>query len=189
MTHVTPVGSERAAPASEPRGGRIGVAFDWGFGVQIAAAGVAQLLSMPQPGGAPTSPLIGLGLLAASAVPFIQGEALRRGSGIAWGVQIAGNSLLTIGGVGLLVQLATQIAQGNFGLAVASQLYPLLLLLVVSPLEVWLLLQPGSRAWYGRVSPADARAHHSGAWLRGTVAWALVGGLLQFAAAYGSASR
>lgn len=188
MTQEIPALGGREHISAEPRGGRIGVAFDWGLGVQLAAAGIAQLLRLPQPGGAPVSPLVGAGILAAAAIPFIQGEALRRGNGTARWIQISANSLLTLGGVGLGVQLATQIAQGNFSPTLASQFYTLLLLIVVSPLEVWLLLQPGSRQWYGHVSAADARARHSGPWLRGTVAWALACGLIQFATVYALAS-
>jgi hypothetical protein len=46
---------------------------------------------------------------------------------------------------------------------------------------LWLLLQPGSRRWYGHVASEAARARHSGPWLAGTLAWALVCGLIQAA--------
>lgn len=165
--------------AIEPRGGRIGVAFDWGFGVQLASMGALALLGGPLPKGVPTGVGPGLGMLAAAAIAYGQGEALRRGKGWARIVQIAGNGLLAVGGIASLPMLIEQVRTGNI-----ASLYTYALLIGVSPAEVWLLLQPGSQAWYGTVSDEEARARHSGAWMRGTVAWAIVCGLMQTGAAY-----
>src|SRR5215207_4059485 len=82
----------------EPRGGRIGVAFDWGFGVQMASMGLAALAGMPL-GGMAVPPLAGIGLLGVAAVAVVQGEALRRGRGWAWWVQVLGNSALPLAGL------------------------------------------------------------------------------------------
>jgi hypothetical protein len=179
MPESISIPSEQSQSAAEPQGGRIGVAFDWGFGVQLAIQGLLILLSVPLPNGMLISPLFGLGSLGASAIAFAQGEALRRGNGLARRIQILGNSALTLGGIATLPLLVQLLAQARFGF-----LYTWLLLAVVSPIEVWLLMQPGSRRWYGRVDAGEARARHSGRWLSGTIAWALIGGLLQAAAAY-----
>jgi hypothetical protein len=159
----------------EPRGGRIGVAFDWGFGVQLASMGLAALAGMPI-AGMTVPQLAGVGFLGAAAVAFAQGEALRRGRGWAWWLQVLGNgALAVIGLAGLPVSLQL-IQQGRIGM-----LSPLILMAVVSPIECWLLLQPGSRRWYGHVASEAARARHSGPWMIGTLAWALVCGLMQAA--------
>jgi hypothetical protein len=161
----------------EPRGGRIGVAFDWGFAAQIALMSAAGLAGVQFGERAVPAPLA-LGGLAVAGIAVAQGEALRRGSGAARLIQIAGNGGLTLAGLLGLPATIAALQQGQ-----VVQLYPALLLLVVSPLEVWLLMQPGSKQWYGHVSPEEARARHSGPWLRGTIAWALAGGILQTLAA------
>ncbi len=179
MTTNIDAGRAKIAEADEPRGGRIGVAFDWGFGVQMATMGLLTLAGVPSNGMA-VPRLAGLLPLAGAAVAYAQGEALRRGNGTAWWVQVLGNGALTVGGIGALAVLPRMLEQGRYGF-----LYTTVLLLVVSPLEVWLLTRPGSRRWYGTVNPDEARARHSGQWMTGTVAWAVVGGLLQTAAAMG----
>ena len=107
---------------------------------------------------------------------FAQGEALRRGRGWAWWLQVLGNSGVTLAGLAGLPATLQLIQQGQIGM-----IFPLTLMLLVSPLEVWLLLQPGSRRWYGHVASEEARARHSGPWMTGTLAWALVCGLIQAA--------
>lgn len=168
-----------AAEAREPRGGRIGVAFDWGLALEIALLAIVGLAGVSLDGRS-MPPLAALGSLAIAGLLVIQGEALRRGRGWARWVQLAANSLLPIGGLLMLPATLAALQQGLFG-----PLYATFLLLVVSPLEVWLLLQPGSRQWYGHVSAEAARARHSGQWLWGTIAWALVGGVVQALAAAG----
>ncbi len=167
--------SSRADAGLEPRGGRIGVAFDWGFGVQLASTGVAMLAGLPIAGVA-IPPLVGVGVLGMAAAAFAQGEGLRRGRGWAWWLQVLGNGALTLVGLAGLPVTLPLIQQGRVGM-----IFPLLLMVVVSPLEVWLLLQPGSRGWYGRIASDTARARHSGPWMTGTLAWALVCGLIQSA--------
>jgi hypothetical protein len=167
--------SAHANAGREPRGGRIGVAFDWGFGVQMASMGLAAIAGLPLAGVA-VPPLAGAGFLGLAAVAFAQGEALRRGRGWAWRLQIVGNGVVTLGGLAGLPVSLQMIQQGRVGM-----IFPLILMLAVSPLEVWLLLQPGSRRWYGHVSSEEARARHSGQWLTGTLAWALACGLIQAA--------
>ena len=167
--------SAYASAGVEPRGGRIGVAFDWGFGVQMASMGLAALAGLPISGAA-VPRLAGVGLLGVAAAAFAQGEALRRGRGWAWWLQLAGSSVVTLGGLAGLPAMLQLIQQGRIGM-----LSPLVLMLLVAPLEIWLLLQPGSRQWYGHVSSEEARARHSGQWMTGTLAWALGCGLTQAA--------
>lgn len=160
------------ADAMQPRGGRIGVAFDWGFAVQLALGGVGSLIGRPI---GPELPLpAALGSLGFAAVMVAQGEALRRGNGVARRIQIGFHSLLVLAGFGAILPTLQALQQGRFGL-----LYTIVLLLGVSSAEIWLLMQPGSRRWYGFVDPKEAIARHSGGWMVGTVGWAIVCGVLQ----------
>lgn len=162
-----------ALGALEPRGGRIGVAFDWGFGVQLVSMGLASLVGVPF-GGQPQPLPVVLGSFALGVAAFALGEGLRRGNGLAWRIQVGFHSLLTLAGLAAIPSTVSAVQQGRLG-----PLYTLLLLLVVSPVELWLLLQPGSRRWYGHVPASEGIARHSGNWMVGTVAYAIVCGLLQ----------
>jgi hypothetical protein len=157
----------------EPRGGRIGVAFDWGFGVQLAAMGIATLAGQPI-FGMEVPRVIGVGMLGGAGVAYAVGEALRRGRGWAWWLQVLGNGGLALGALASLPLTLQAIQQGRPGM-----LYSQALMLIVSPIEVWLLTRPGSRRWYGHVDSDAARARHGGRWLAGTAGWAVVCGLLQ----------
>jgi hypothetical protein len=175
MAMKADLANARADAGLEPRGGRIGVAFDWGFGVQLASMGLAALAGMPL-SGTTVPRLAGFAGLGMAAAAFAQGEALRRGYGWAWWLQLLGNGALTVIGLAGLPASLQAIQQGRIGM-----LSPLILMAIVSPIECWLLLQPGSRRWYGQVDPAAARARHSGAWMTGTLAWAIGCGLIQAA--------
>ncbi|HNP73511.1 MAG TPA: hypothetical protein PKK15_20530, partial [Kouleothrix sp.] len=74
---ATNINASQARPAAdaEPRGGRIGVAFDWGFGVQMAAVGLLTLAGVPN-NGVTVPRLLGLLPLAGAAAAYAQGEAL-----------------------------------------------------------------------------------------------------------------
>ncbi|KPV48905.1 hypothetical protein SE17_35550, partial [Kouleothrix aurantiaca] len=111
MTTNIDAGRAKIAEADEPRGGRIGVAFDWGFGVQMATMGLLTLAGVPSNGMA-VPRLAGLLPLAGAAVAYAQGEALRRGNGTAWWVQVLGNGALTVGGIGALAVLPRMLEQG-----------------------------------------------------------------------------
>lgn len=161
---------------TQPRGGRIGVSFDWGFAVALALGALGSLAGV-QIGPAISQP-IAIGYLVVAALAVVQGEALRRGNGVARRLQIGFHSLLVVGGIGLLLPTVQLIQQGRFEYFY-SLFIQLPLLYIVSPIEIWLLLQPGSRRWYGIVDPKEASARHSGGWLVGTLVWAIVCGVLQ----------
>lgn len=172
MALITNTTNDLSAANAQPRGGRIGVAFDWGFAVQLAISGVSSLIGRPV---GPALPMpAALGSLAFAAVMVTQGEALRRGNGVARRVQIGFHSLLVLAGIAAAVPTVQGLQQGRF-----AMLYTLSLLLGVSSTEIWLLLQPGSRQWYGNVSPEAAKQRHSGGWLVGTIGWAIVCGIFQ----------
>ena len=175
MATKAELANARTDAGLEPRGGRIGVAFDWGFGVQLASMGLAALAGLPI-SGTSVPRLAGVAGLGMAAAAIAQGEALRRGYGWAWWLQLLGNGALTVIGLAGLPASLQLIQQGRVGM-----LSPLILMVIVSPIECWLLLQPGSRRWYGHVDPKAARARHSGAWMPGTLAWAIGCGLIQAA--------
>lgn len=164
---------------TQPRGGRIGVAFAWGFAVQIGLSAVSSLAGRPI--GPALPPPAALGALGLAAVVVAQGEALRRGNGVARRIQIGFHSLLVLGGLAAILPTVQALQQGRFGM-----LYTLSLLLGVSSTEIWLLMQPGSRRWYGTVDPKEAMKRHSGSWLIGTIGWAVVCGVLQALASQGA---
>lgn len=169
---MTSTSAEWNRNSAQPRGGRIGVAFDWGFAVQLALGGVSSLIGMPV---GPALPLVAtMGSLGFAAIMVAQGEALRRGNGIARRIQIGFHSLLVVAGLAAILPTIQAVQQGRYGLV-----YTLILLLGVSSAEIWLLMQPGSRRWYGVVNTNEAMQRHSGSWLVGTIGWAVVCGILQ----------
>jgi len=164
------------ALGTQPRGGSTGVSFDWGFALSLTLTGAASLAGY-QIG--PALPLpVAFGALVLAAVMVVQGEALRRGSGLARRIQIGFHSLLVVLGLATIFFSVQAFQQGQFDMLYTLGL-TLILTLGVSPAEIWLLLQPGSRRWYGNVDPKEASKRHSGRWLVGTVLWAVVGGVLQ----------
>jgi glycerol uptake facilitator-like aquaporin len=160
----------------QPAGGRIGVSFDWGFAVSLILTAFGSLSGRPI--GPTLSTPVALGSLVVAALMLWLGEALRRGNGIAYRIQIVFHSLLVVIGLTTILPAIEAIQQGRF-----AELYTLglmlLLMLVVSPIELWLLLRPGSRRWYGKIAPSEAIKRHSGSWLVGTIVWAVVCGFLQ----------
>ncbi|MGH2514291.1 MAG: hypothetical protein ACRDHP_01410, partial [Ktedonobacterales bacterium] len=119
-----------------------------------------------------------LALLA--AVPCaLFGEGMRRGVRLLRPVQIAGNALLVLYG---LVQLPTLggVRPGNL-----SPIVRTLVLLVASPVVVYLLSRPQTRAWFANTTSTAARARHGGKWIAGHLIWALLGGAaIAFAGLY-----
>jgi hypothetical protein len=169
-----------AAPAQEiaaPRGTHIGVSFDWGWSLQLVITAIMAIAGMPMAMG--TSWAAVAVLLITATLAALLGHGLRLGRGWAWYIQVGLNGLLTLGGLVLLPTVIQQVQTGRYGL-----IYTAIVLLVVCPVEVWLLLQPGSRRWYGHVAPEEAAARHSGRWLVVVLAWGVAGGLLQVAAPF-----
>jgi len=169
-----------AAPQAQvrlgPGGIGTGVVFDWALAVQILIEGAFFALGTG-PGSALADKSVGLRLalvplsLLAAAILFIQGEALRRGRRVAWMIQIVANALLVIAGLLGIPDTITSLEKPRFGGLVTT-----LVLVIISPLIVWLLTRKRTRAWIGRVSSAEARARHSGTWLVWIALWAIIGG-------------
>lgn len=169
-----------AADGSGPGGIGTGVAFTWAFAVQILIDAVFFALGVG-PGallaGKPLGARLAVTLLsmAVAAAVFTQGEALRRGRRLAWIIQIVANALLTLGGLvvapGAVISLRGGHLWGNIGGLLVS-----VVLLIVSPLIVWLLTRTRTRVWIASVSSAEARARHGGTWLLWIALWAIIGG-------------
>jgi ACR3 family arsenite efflux pump ArsB len=174
-------GAETAAnqgqPALKPGGIGTGVAFDWALTVQIVTEGVFFLLAVG-PGSAmagqpfPARLTLALVSLPAAALVFAQGEALRRGRRVSRIIQIVANSLLPIVGLVNLPGLLQALQARHLGSLVVE-----VVLLVVSPLIVWLLTRRRTREWFASATSADARARHSGRWLFWIALYAIIGGL------------
>lgn len=169
--------AEQGQPALKPGGIGTGVAFDWALTVQILTDGVCFLLAVG-PGSAmagqplPARLALALVSLPAAALVFTQGEALRRGRRVARIIQIVANALLTIVGLVNLPGLISSLQAGHLGSLVVE-----VVLVIVSPLIVWLLTRTRTRAWFATVTSAEARARHSGWWLFWMALYAIVGGL------------
>jgi hypothetical protein len=175
MAHAAQTAHNRSVTNEIPGGGSTGVSFNWGFALSLTLIAAASLLGRPLPLalGVPAA-LVSLALAAALVA---LGEALRRGNGVARRLQIAFHALLIPYGIFIAVQTIQALQVGNSS-TLASSLIALVLTLVVSPVEIWLLLRPGSRRWYGHVTPQEALQRHSGFWLLRVLAWAVLGGVL-----------
>ena len=123
--------------------------------------------------GKPVALRLGAALLTVvfASVIFMQGEALRRGRRVAWIIQIVANSLLVLFGLTVIPD-----AVASLGNRHVSELVEAVVLLVISPLIVWLLTRQRTRVWIASVSSAEARARHSGTWLLWIALYALLGG-------------
>lgn len=176
MTETTSGIGGLAADTQQPGGGRIGVSFDWGFAVTLAIGALSSLAGRPI--GPPLPVPVAAGALVVVAIMVVLGEALRRGNGLARRVQIAFHALLMLIGPAILLPIVEALQQGRLELLWSLALSALLVY-VVSPLEIWLLMKPASRQWYGVVEQQAARVHHGGGWLTGTIVWAVVCGVLQ----------
>lgn len=174
----------QSAAVKGPGGIGTGVAFDWALSVQIVIDGVCFLLAVG-PGstmaGQPLLIRVVLALLSVlvAAIVFTQGEALRRGRGIARIIQVVANSLLVIVGLVNLPGLPSSLQQRQFGSLLVE-----VVLLIVSPLIVWLLTRKRTRLWFGSVTSAEARARHGGRWLFWMVVYAIIGGAAVAFASY-----
>ena len=165
---------------TEPRGpAGIGtaVAFDWALAAQIVILGLSVLVGTG-PGSFGAGRPIALRVLAAAlsvalaALPFALGEAMRRGRHMAWVVQLAFNSLLPLTGLAQLPSALDALGHGQRGPLVRE-----VVVLLVSPLIVWLLTRPRTREWLARTTSAEARARHGGArWLISIAVIAIIGG-------------
>jgi hypothetical protein len=165
---------------TEPRGpAGIGtaVAFDWALAAQIVIVGLSVMVGIG-PGGFGAGRPIVLRLLAAAlsvalaALPFALGEAMRRGRHMAWVVQLVFNSLLPLTGLVQIPAAIDALGRGQRGLLVRE-----VVVLLISPLIVWLLTRPRTRAWLARTTSAEARARHGSArWLVSIAVIAIIGG-------------
>jgi len=163
-----------AAPA-RPEGIGLGVAFDWALIAQFVTMAVAAVVDVRSHGlaatGAPA--LLPLLYLAATVLPFALGEGLRRGHGWAWRIQLVANGLLTLGGLLSIPSTLAAVGKGD-----VWPLIPTLVLVILSPLIVWRLSRPSTRAWIARGDRAEALRRHGGAWLLQVSLPCAIGGIL-----------
>jgi hypothetical protein len=168
--------AEQSQAPLKPGGIGTGVAFDWALTVQLlfdAAFFLTGTFAGSDLAGKSLAMrlLVALGSVLGAAIVFVQGEALRRGRRAARIIQIVANTLLIILGFVNLPDLVPSLKAGHVGLLVEE-----IVLLIVSPLIVWLLTRPRTRAWFATATSAQARARHSGMWLVWMAVYALVGG-------------
>jgi hypothetical protein len=176
--------AEQGQPSLKPGGIGTGVAFDWALSVQLLTDGVF-FLSATFAGsdlaGKPLAMRLGmaLGSVLGAAIVFTQGEALRRGRRVARIIQIVANALLVVYGLVNIPNLIQSLKAGQVGTLLVE-----VVLLVVSPLIVWLLTRRRTRAWFAMTTSGQARARHTGMWLVWMVVYAIIGGVAVALAGY-----
>lgn len=173
-------GALRAAVvrALAPQGIGMGVAFDWAITVELMAIAVGRWTELINARGlAPAQNDARFhevfALILVSALPFALGEGLRRGYRWAWLIQLAANAVGSIGGLLLIPGTVKALSQSD-----VWPLIPTLVLVILSPLIVWRLSRPTTRAWVARGNRAEALRRHGGLWLLQTCAPCSVGGIL-----------
>ncbi len=169
-----------------PKGIGMAVAFDWGLTVQLLVGPILPLLfggsgflkqfNMSAPVEALVTFLLSLPFAALIA---IFGEGVRRGWRWTRPIQIVFNTLGFLGGFAVLAGLVQSSRQGHYWSIVTA-----VILLIFSPLIAWRLSRPESARWFARVSSAQARKRHGGAWPFYIALWAIVGGTLQALAVF-----
>ncbi|HEY6540778.1 MAG TPA: hypothetical protein VIZ18_07565 [Ktedonobacteraceae bacterium] len=172
-----------ALPA--PQGIGMAVAFDWGLAVQIFVTPITvALFNLPAEAKFPgLNPTFSNVLLFVVAWPValglvLYGEMVRRGRNWARRIQIVANALLSVVGIVQLVSLFQSIKGGNSWPVVTE-----VILVIFSPLIFWRLTRPATARWFKKVTVAEARKRHGGAWPWLIAIWAIVGGVLQAIAA------
>jgi hypothetical protein len=169
-----------------PRGIGTAVAFDWAIGaellmvgplVAVGALGSAQFAAV----GTPARLAAGVATVLAAAPLLALGEALRRGVRQARVLQVIFQSALIVYGIVQIPQTLGELQHGHVsGLARTAYL------LIVSPLAVWGLTRPQTRAWFATTTSAAARQRHGGVrWLLPIALFAVIGGAsIAFAGSY-----
>ncbi|GAC1455120.1 MAG: hypothetical protein PVSMB4_15690 [Ktedonobacterales bacterium] len=175
-TRASTPGGDQHAHEHGPRGIGTAVAFDWALAVQLLTDAVLAALGMLPTTGRQVSagarlPLVA-GLLLAAVLMVVQGEALRRGRRLAWLLQMAFNALLVLDGLVELPRTVAALQVGHVG-----QLLRAVVLLVVSPLLVWLLSRASTRTWVATTTVRAAAARHGGRWIAWIAVCAVIGGL------------
>lgn len=176
--------AEQGQPSLKPGGIGTGVAFDWALSVQLlidSAFFLSATFAGSDLAGKSLAPRLGmaLGTVLGAAIVFTQGEALRRGRRVARIIQIVANALLTIFGLVKIPDLIQSLKAGQVGTLLVE-----VVLLVVSPLIIWLLTRTRTRVWFATTTSAQARARHSGMWLFWMAVYAIIGGVAVAFAGY-----
>ena len=161
------------------------VAFDWGLAVQIFLTPITvTFFNLPAGAKIPgVNPTLGNMLLFVVAWPVAAGlaffgEMVRRGRNWTRRIQVVANALLALAGIAQLVSLYQGIKGGNFWPLVTE-----VILVIFSPLIFWRMTRPSTSGWFKKVTVAEARKRHGGAWGWFIALWAIVGGVLQTLAA------
>lgn len=169
----TVISAAHAGPLPGPFGVWTAVAIDWGLAVQFLTLGVLSALGMGTSSGAVGRIGGAMGAVVAAAALFVLGEGMRRGVRLAWQVQVVLTGLIVLAGLALL----PGVIETTLHAPHLSPFVLLAILLGVAPVLFVLLVQPRTRAWYGHVTPAEARARHGGRWVAEVAIAALLGGL------------
>ena len=164
----------------KPQGIGMSVAFDWGLTVQLFLMPLFPSFTRMLSGMKQLHLSSGMATLVAilalwpfAIFFFILGHGLRSGWNWVRYLQIVGNALGFLGGIGLAINVVQNIRTGNY-----LSIVPAFILFIISPLIAWRLSRPVTARWFKAASGPEARKRHGGIWLVFIALWSILGGVL-----------
>jgi hypothetical protein len=167
-----------AEPGAKPQGIGMAVAFDWGLTAEFFLLPLFPSFTHMVANQLHLNPtlatIISIAILWPLALLFaLFGESIRRGRNLARRLQIIGNALGFLGGIGQAITAIQAVRTGDY-----LSIVPAFILLIISPIIAWRLSRPVTARWFKQVSSSEARRRHSGLWLVFIILWSIVGGAL-----------
>lgn len=163
---------------TKPQGIGMAVAFDWGLTVEFFLLPLFPSFTRMVANQLHLSPtlatFISILILWPLALLFaLFGESIRRGRNWARRLQIIGNALGFLGGIGQAITAIQAVRNGDY-----LSIVPAFILFIISPIIAWRLSRPVTARWFKQVSSREARKRHTGLWLFFIILWSIVGGAL-----------
>jgi hypothetical protein len=173
-----PAADSAARRQAKPQGIGMAVAFDWGLTVELFLLPLFPSFTRTVADQLHLNPtlatFVSILILWPIAVFFaIFGNGIRSGWNWARRVQIIGNALGFIGGIGLAINAVQAVRTGDY-----LSIMPAFILFIISPIIAWRLSRSVTARWFRQVSSKEARKRHGGIWLLFIILWSILGGVL-----------